>query len=66
MAKITKYHNIAEEHGFLFTPAIFSYAGQVHKKFYDFVNQQIKLKMQSQDPEVPFRLLLSRLGNCLQ
>ena len=35
-AKMTKYHNIAEEHGFLFIPAIFSYAGQVHKKFYDF------------------------------
>ena len=54
-AKMTKYHNIAEEHGFLFIPAIFSYAGQVHEKFYDFISQQIKLKMQFQDPEVPFK-----------
>ena len=43
-AKMAKYHNIAEEHGFLFIPAIFSHAGQVHEKFYDFISLFKKIK----------------------
>ena len=58
--KIQKYGRVAKQNGFVLVPAIFSYAGKMHKGIKRLIFEQIRLKLQLVDGEVkPIKCLLN-------
>jgi hypothetical protein len=43
--KIQKYERVAKQNGFFFVPAIFSYAGKMHKRIKRLFLEQIRIKI---------------------
>ena len=50
--EVQKYERVAKQNGFVFVPAIFSYAGEMYKGIRRPILEQIRLKLQSVDGEV--------------
>ena len=50
--KKNKYTQVAQDNGYRFIPAIFSHTGQIHKDVMDLMSDQIKHKLQLDDPQV--------------
>merc|ERR1712159_678529 len=50
--KMAKYAQVAQDNGYNFIPAIFSHTGQIHQKVMDLMSDQIKNKLELDDPEV--------------
>ena len=50
--KMAKYAQVAQDNDYFFIPAIFSHTGQIHKKVMDLMSDQIKHKLQLDDPQV--------------
>ena len=49
---MAKYAQVAQDNGYIFIPAIFSHTGQIHKDVMDLMSDQIKHKLQLDDPQV--------------
>ena len=50
--KKAKYDHIARTNGLTFIPAIFSHTGQIHDTIMGWMFNQIKMKMELEDPQV--------------